>query len=91
MQWQVRSSVIDLVTQIMLIDPEKLQRIQDATAPATDSASSICSGKVAPKMQHSNMLAKDFEDFIFYGSVINLSLFRIRRLLHFTSFERATN
>ena len=31
--------------------------IQDATAPATDSARSICS-KAAPKMQHSNLLAK---------------------------------
>ena len=47
--------------------PEKLQRIQDATPPATDSATSAAEVQGSSEDAAFELLAKEIEDSIFHG------------------------
>ena len=63
----MRSSVICLVTQVKVRYPEKLQRIQDATPPATDSATSAAEVQGSSEDAAFELLSKEIEDSIFHG------------------------
>ena len=47
--------------------PEKLQRIQDATPPATDSATSAAEVQGSSEDAAFELLSKEIEDSIFHG------------------------
>ena len=67
--------------------PEKPQRIQDATAPATDSATSAAEVQGSSKDAAFELLAKEIEDSIFPGcEVVKLDNLRKRY-----RFDRAIN
>ena len=86
----MRSSVIGFVTQIILIQRNfKSNRFKSPLPlPVTLLAQSqqlLC--KAAPKMHHSNMLAKEIEDSIFPGCEVA----KLENLRKRYRFEKAKN